>query len=349
MKTIIINVYHNKQMSLTRLVNDMKPIVYIHTDEDNFPSSVEYYLNNINVKNSKGDVVLKSPTQSQLYDLQKANVNKESYSMHMNNPKNKELIWMGDSTLSSPFYAYVKSDDKYHYITYIFFYPRNGWYDILGLDKVGSHNADIEHITIEVDKNTSKATRYYYAAHTNTDGTWYKPEEIQFEDGHPVSFSAVHGHGSYIKEGIVFRLYGLANDKTNKGYKWDPNVVIIYEENDTKFDPNTQGWIYFSGDWSPDGIVGVAAKKWYKNGNSSVSKNPRIIAHNTWRIGMNILKPILIIILFIISYTIARIITKNYKNISFISMLVHVCIIAFIIYYLCILVLITLLHKYAVE
>jgi hypothetical protein len=67
-------------------------------------------------------------------------------------------------------------------------------------------------------------------------------ENIELEKGKIVAYSALSGHGLYHKEGVAFRLGGLANDHLDKGTRWEPKVLQFFQPSEKGFDPKTMGW-----------------------------------------------------------------------------------------------------------
>lgn len=285
------------------LAKKHSPISYFHPNERFFPSEPDYYLRHVDLVDiSTDEVLMVSPTQSQIYDYSKQKGGKFTGTKMVLHEDVAERVKLGNSTMETPIYSVVQNfgPDKIH-LTYLFFYPYNGWYDILGLDKVGDHTADIEHMTVELDSKTKEPIKYYYGAHGGKDGTWWKPEDIEMKDGHPVVYLAKHGHGLYRSPGIVYRIYGVAVDKTAKSdFIWNPDIIMIYPEDHPKFNKEEQGWYYYTGNWSDDGIVGVPLKDWYSK-LPEVSFNPYIISTFTWENFTFLLKIGALILLVILS------------------------------------------------
>lgn len=241
------------------LVQANRPIIYFHRKEKNFLSSIEYYLEDSDLK-IDNDFVLYAPTQEQLYNFSKqedeitrARICRRSKFRRRGQPNNPVC------------YAYVKEYDTnpdHFYITYVFFYCYNSNFKILHLIPVGGHEADIEHFTIEFNKLTRQITRYYFGAHGFEDGGWYFPNEVEFEDGRPVVYVSKISHGCYVKPGIIPRNYYFANDWTRKDIRFDPRVIYIRDEKEKGFDIN-QSWIYYRGRMASNGIWSVSSQQWW--------------------------------------------------------------------------------------
>jgi hypothetical protein len=74
----------------------------------------------------------------------------------------------------------------------------------------------------------------------------------------PVLYVSKNGHGFYPKTGSIFRIFGLANDLTNKGHRYDNyNYINILNEDDKKFNPEEYGWFYSKIKFGIDGTKDI--------------------------------------------------------------------------------------------
>lgn len=301
-------------MDYTDLLQVNRPVLYLHSEEQYMPSHPDYYLSNADLFDSNNNMLLEAPTQAQLYDYSKKNPQVNTYlKLHNSVADNVRL---GDAALQSPIYGlirdYPESSDMI-YLIYIFFYPYNGWYNVLDVAKVGTHDADIECMMIEINKETQKPVRYYYGAHGSADGTWVNADSIEYKNGRPVVYIAKHGHGTYYKPGIHFRLYGVANDETDEGKLWDAELITVYPESDLRFDKNTQGWIYYTNNWEPTGISGATTKHWYKNV-PQVSLNATVFSVETWTGIKRVIQLIVFILYITCLYYLSNLIYRAFSN-----------------------------------
>lgn len=244
------------------LILKYSPILYLHSLEKHFPSSIDDYLDNICVC-IDDELQLQSPTQNELF----------RFSIHEQDSKNAIMKTitnqgrLGDSTLNATAYGIIQKFQDLHiyegyiYITYVYFYPYNSASKVLGLAETGEHLADIEHITIELDRYNNPR-RYYYASHGKKEGTWYQPSEIEFENDRPVIYVALGTHASYNKPAIFPRFFGATKDETEKGYRWEPDYNIVYYPNDPNFSSNNS-WFFYPGRWGDQGIRGVVKQDWF--------------------------------------------------------------------------------------
>ena len=59
----------------------------------------------------------------------------------------------------------------------------------------------------------------------HVDGVWRSADEVpRTADGRPISYVALHGHGSYPVTGRIIRLFGAFNDYTSARGKSEPPV-----------------------------------------------------------------------------------------------------------------------------
>lgn len=301
----------------TELLKLFTPVVYLHSKESYFPSSVDYVLSKSQLKEISQDgstkTIKESPTQSYLF-------NDYCKDMHSTFEKNryidipKNIIYGQKDKLNEvPIYGYVdvkNSKNGELHLVYVMFYPYNGEFKILGLEDKGTHFGDIEHITIVLKQNNNenaaktvyKVDKLFFGAHGDLDGRWTPAEFVEWEDKYtPVIYSAYHSHATYPHKGSYFRIYGLANDNTDKGVKWTPKLEKIVTLDHPQFNPATMGWVYFCGLWGEDGVNSLAHKTYFNKGEPSEEQlnPPRKINSQVWSTAKNLS---IILLLTIILY-----------------------------------------------
>jgi hypothetical protein len=222
------------------------PIVYLHSEEDFLPSSVNYIYDN-------SDLCSEDKTIRKAGDFTIDTASQLSQGYPKPFLKIPPSAWEGQLDLSQvPMYHYTRKEgeDKTAHI-YIFIYPYNGPYNILGF-KAGEHQGDVEHVTVIFNDVTKKIEKVYFSAHGSKDGLWVENSDLEFDDGRLVIYSAKHSHACYPKSGMYPRIGCLANDYTEKGMKWHGTVIDI--DGDTVWNSNyiALGEIYppkFKGWW----------------------------------------------------------------------------------------------------
>lgn len=207
-----------------------------------------------------------------------------NYGSNPDNNKNAQ------GNLTTPVYVATSEEDGNIYIYYLYFYGFNAPYDIGPItgdtfDIQDAHEADLEHVTLELDKNTKALKRIFFAAHGTTEGFWLPANhpDISWENGHPVTFSARGSHADYPRAVTYIRIYGIANDITDKGTRWTPKLVRIYPPEDPRFDPKTMGWVCFPGTMGRRGVGHPTGQGWFmknKAGNIGRDYNSAPICDN---------------------------------------------------------------------
>ena len=284
------------------IINKFSPIIYFHRMENYYPVSSEFLLqNSIIIDNLTDEIIIESPTNLDIYDICiRKKENKAGITL-----KISEYILNGENPISQvPIYAFYKEFGEFIYISYSALFAYNGDYKILNTFDVGSHDGDLEHLTVEIKKSDLKLNRVMFSSHTTKNGVWVEANKIQMEKDSKgknkiVAYSALNGHGFYKSEGLAFRLYGFANDHLEKGLRWEPKALQIYEKTNPNFDAKTMSWIYFCGKIGE--ITPLSEKNWFGSKRMEILDNkdlsyPRLYNKNNKKI-INILYILILIIL----------------------------------------------------
>ena len=142
---------------------------------------------------------------------------------------------------------------------------------------LNAHESDVEHITQEFERKDDQwaLSRIFYAAHGSAEGIWLDAQDssknplqtkVAFEDTHPVVYIAKGGHGCYPEQGTYVRIFGFANDRTDKNtIRWTPKWVRLYEPEEQSFNAEVHGWPFLPGDFGPRGVTALGHKNWFRN------------------------------------------------------------------------------------
>ena len=196
------------------------PIIYMHSKENFFPSSVEFAFEHlIRYQDKHGNYCVKSK-------------------LGLRKPSSIVNYFKGDLESSKIYAFWVDKRDGIKEISYFIYYPYNRGKKVLKT-LWGNHEGDWEHGTIrfkwkEVDGNLQLLPYEVYlsAHHFGTTAKW---EEVEKENGHPVFYSAKGSHGMYFHEGkyIYQRLViGKLVDECNKGLKLNganSNTIVAFD------------------------------------------------------------------------------------------------------------------------
>lgn len=351
-----INSFLNSAITETDPDNLLKlftPIIYLHSQESYYPSSVDYVLKASTLKQlnemKKPQVIKESPTQDYLFNEyckdSQTTLHKDRF---IDIPKSV-IYGQKDDLSNVPVYGYVDQKNSKQgelHLVYVMFYPYNGEFKILGLEDKGTHFGDIEHITVVLKQNNNenaakpvyKVDKLFFGAHGDLDGRWVSAEEAEWEINKdkysPIIYAAYHSHATYPHAGTYFRIYGLANDNTDKGVKWDPKLEQVFTLDHPEFNPQTMGWVYFCGLWGDDGINSLAHKTFFNKGEpeKELLNPPRMINTQTWLFIKNFS---IILLLTLILYGGMVLLKKDMK--------------AFFILYVAVLASIPLITKYIIK
>lgn len=307
------------------LVNKYKPILYLHSKEEAYPSSIEFIMENSTINKKTGEILEQVVSNDIIYDKYKDNSGSDTEIVL----KNEDLRY-GERDLSKdPIYSYVLEKDSEIHIFYVFLYPYNSSKNIAGIRKVGAHFGDLEHMTVVLDKTTKNIKEIFYSAHGNEEGRWVKKEDAPFEGDRPIGYIAMGSHATYPKTGVVFRYYGFANDLVEKGIKWDPQVIQVYNNANDKFDKSKMGWIYYGGRIGKDGIGSLSGRDFIQVGDGKDNKPFSIISNTNMKIREILFFMVIILLFYLyISFSFKQ---KKVSPFILIGILMTVIVIFFII------------------
>lgn len=257
------------------------PIMYLHEDELYYPIWPTEWCTGpqTSIKNHHGETTIIAPgqvTMERIYELYKKSLTSSVGDIYIENPacvtygSNPAYNRDAQGNLNTPVTVVTYQTDNNIYIQYLYLYGFNGPYDIgpISGDKFdiqNAHEADLEHITLELDKTSKAIKRIYYGSHGRHEGFWIPRGQAPFEGEHPVAYVALGGHGNYPREGTYVRIYGIANDITGKHIRWAPQLIRLYGVNDPRFDPKSMGWITIPGGLGRRGVSNPAGQAWWMN------------------------------------------------------------------------------------
>lgn len=275
------------------LIDKYAPIVYLHSEEIYLPMTNEEYLLNKHTR-----LMCKPKSNGEAFTvLSREDVSMDALYNFKGNEKCNYYFEIDDcirfgsnpvynrkrnGTLATP--AYVKSfeDPKYPhsiYLSFAFFYGFHGANDIHepltgqcklvlkgdSLSIQGAHEGDLKHIVMEIDKKSKKIKRILYDRHGTGEGNWLAANHpaVEYEGTRPILYAAKDSHGLYPKTGTYVRLYGFGNDFTNRGIRWEPRWIRVYDKDDSRFNPAIMGWIYNPGDYGKRGVGSLGSRDWF--------------------------------------------------------------------------------------
>ena len=250
-------------MQIDTILEKYKPVIYFHKDEKYFPCHPDYFIKNSNlIKNNK--IIDSNMNQTKLYNYSK---NDDLGDIFIQPTDDKVIYGFNYNYEDSPLYYFIRESIDKLYIYFFLFFGYNGSYNILNVINIGEHYNDIEHFTYEFDKKTNSLSRIFFSAHGKNEGIWIKSENLEYvkNTSKPVIYCAKYGHGFYPNSGCIFRLFGFANDMTNKGFKYsDYDYNKISKETDINFNPDTSGWFYSGIKYGFNGTKEIHSRNYIK-------------------------------------------------------------------------------------
>lgn len=267
---------------IDKAVKKFKPIIYLDSQSNYFPIDFNDYIREAKLKDAKtGEVITNNyltPEKLNTLINKYPYLNNENYTLFLPDGKNSSVFKRKSEyeLEQTPLYVSIlpTKDPNEFYIRYIHMYAYNGDIKVGCCFKTGSHYADKEHITVHVRYNSiirdTEIVRIYYSRHSG--GVWLDPNSssnnpddiIQFNDSHPVVYSAYHSHASYNNDLTNhYRFWCFVKDPCDKGYLWNPKRLIVLEDNNSK-NKDTQ-WINFRGDLGNGHVANLPDNNWWVN------------------------------------------------------------------------------------
>jgi hypothetical protein len=254
-------------------------------DEKYWPCNVETYIKYCSLwrksSDGKGDTLCIAEGKVTVDDLAKTGDDKDSgnkYYLNIN-----EKFWGGEreNLDNVPVFTHVRDQFGYIEVIYFIFFAYNGNLDVAGCFKAGAHQADIEHVTMRIDRTTKKLLGVYYSAHATVDGAWVTGKDIKFDDGkdgkdgvsHPLVYVAKNSHAMYSAPGTWARFCCFANDSITVDTEHTPTSWIpqVFVKADTVSDAPV---LRYKGNWGNDGVSNFPDKISFSTG--------EVLTSNTW-------------------------------------------------------------------
>jgi len=261
-----------------------RPVYWLHSQEVAFPlSQPEYFSHSEAVDEDGNRYTGDTLTPQRMHDLIE-DIGRPPKGATLRIKTEVDPVKLGRRDFDNvPIHANFYKDGDYWYINYITCFGYNEAFQILRLARIGEHYADIEHQTLELeeDADTGEFTpvRLYYAAHGNENGRWIPWADVEKtgdDPERPVAYVAHGSHATYHKPGRWFRLFGAANDRTEQGYVWRPQVDIVYPHGHEKYNAETMGWLRWTRDVGDGHVGGLATKNWFVHNKGNEEGDPAL-------------------------------------------------------------------------
>lgn len=233
-----------------QVIERFAPELRFQRTEDNFPSSVEFFLQRSRLLFDDHVIlnfgqVNSNSLISQFTEGQHSGGYPSEFELDANNNNSTRLGDFDNMVL----YAHVRESPRIagHFdIQYWIFYPWNA--------TIASHEGDWEHVTVTVSPDGQQLVEMFFSSHGR--GTWYSESDltISAQTGHPVVYVDTGSHQNRNHQnGTVGRIWTRFGDVIEIG---EPHSPL-----------NNAVWLSFGGLWGLEGgnnPIGPAMKEnWY--------------------------------------------------------------------------------------
>lgn len=233
---------------LQQLVSRHAPVFHLHPSDQFMPCSVEFFMDHSTLVQLSGvsgqspKVLLPLGAVSAEALLEQQALRPPPAQLRLELEKSARAGFPVDKINDVPLYAHVKEittlPDASGYssvealeINYLTFYAYNGPYNVGGvrLIQTGAHDGDWEHITARVHPTSGRLLGMWYNAHRSRDGMWVEGSRVRLtQEGRPIAYTALHGHGVYPMPGRIPRHFFMGNDLCSAGGPvWRPHTVVL--------------------------------------------------------------------------------------------------------------------------
>ncbi|KAL5098444.1 hypothetical protein RYX36_002771 [Vicia faba] len=238
------------------------PFLYLHSDEDYFPSSVNWLFSNGALLYKKGDESNPIPIQQNGTNLPQDPNYDDAYWIDLPvDDANKENVKHGNLE-SAESYVHVKPmfGGTFTDITMWIFYPFNGparakvKFINIKLEKIGEHVGDWEHVTLRVSNLDGQLWQMYFSQHSK--GSWVDSSLLEFQNDttkRPIVYASLHGHATYPHEGLVLlgkNGIGVRDDTDKSSNVIDMRKFVLVSADYLGF-VQEPAWLNFFREWGP--------------------------------------------------------------------------------------------------
>ena len=275
------------------------PVFYFHSQESYLPSSVDWYVNQVELRYQKNPVVPAGSLnlqnlaewQPRSGEIIPKSLAEKDLALKIPD-QNEDMIRIGDISSATCYtHPHYIDQGRAIEINYILFFPFNGQAfthsklinRLFFRFGVGFHEGDFEHITVRVSPDGSKVYGVYYSAHANEE-TWLTQDIPVTPQGQPLAYVALNTHANYPIAGTIHRRI-LTPEWIYKYFyirkSWTPLLdltdnkgpTLNCREKMTYLDPdhlNDHSWLSFNGRWGS------------KSSERYSSSGPGTFSHSDW-------------------------------------------------------------------
>jgi hypothetical protein len=244
------------------------PLLYLYSEETNFPTDLTTFLDNVTPK------VNYTLTSDPPNPLTVSNVNQLGADVYLtsNNDPTTSPAWLSGTAPDSNGHTTGKDsaiiinykNDNSVDVFYFYFYAFNPGTNVLSLPflNFGNHVGDWEHTMLRFPSADSPPEAIWYSQHANGQAFKYSTVEKDSDGVRPVVYVAQGSHANYAITGkhshVIPNLnlpFGALEDYTDKGKRWDSvgsSWTYQFDATSSAFtalDGGPVEWLEFKGRW----------------------------------------------------------------------------------------------------
>ncbi|OIW11734.1 hypothetical protein TanjilG_20218 [Lupinus angustifolius] len=240
------------------------PFLFLHPDEEFYPSSVNWFFSNGALLYTKGQESKPVTIEPNGTNLPQGGENDGAYWIDLpTDGENKDRVSKGDLS-SARSYVHVKPmfGSTFTDIAMWVFYPYNGpsrakvkFIKTIKLGKIGEHVGDWEHVTLRVSNFNAQLWEVYFSQHNK--GIWVEASQLEFQSGNkPVVYSSLHGHAAYPHAGLNLlgddgNGIGIRDDTDNCGMVMDMGEFEVVSAEYLGSAVIEPAWLNYFMEWGP--------------------------------------------------------------------------------------------------
>lgn len=231
------------------------PILRLHPDENNLPSTVSWLLPRAELwyESPKTRILKKGELNdynlhTQVFNGQKSGGGEQVTKFYIDYPKDGDLAETRHGNIDSfGCYVHISRMSDPLEIQYYFYFPYNG--SIAPILDI-AHEGDWEHVTVRLTLDRSRIDKIFYHAHSG--GKWVPAAGHVNAQGRPIVYCARHTHGLYPGAGKWNTAApGVQDETKDGGPEIDYNAEFGWRSLDV-VEPSFE-WVNFNGRWGSPG------------------------------------------------------------------------------------------------
>jgi hypothetical protein len=237
---------NNSPFSAIYLAHKFKPIFIFHSEEEYYPCSADYIINNSKMYKSVPTLNNFELISEKITAL---DLSRNAGDLIIFN----EGILKGDLQHSTLYFFAKNESDDFIDLVYFLYFPYRAPLNLFGCFPLNMKRGDVRFVVVRIQKKADFeiSSIFFSRASDNVEGSWKNKNEIKVinhidsygeQSVHPLIFVSKNSHSFFPTEGTHFGGFGFLNENTNFGKSWTTSHLIYVTENDPE-------WMRYNGNW----------------------------------------------------------------------------------------------------